>query len=329
MMLALIENFPGHIVDALTIAKNSTFKKPQAEIRNIIITGLGGSGIGASMVQDLISNHAEIPIILNKDYNLPAFAGEHTLVIACSYSGDTEETINALHQAEDCSCEIAIITSGGRLLDIARNKGYNHIVMPAGNPPRSMLGYSLVFQLYMLAKYGISRMALDNDILLTSEYLRESRDKIQADARYIAVRLHKKVFAIYACSGFGSVAERFRQQLNENAKMPGWNGTIPEMNHNELVGWQGGDANMAAVFIHTPFDDKRNQRRAEISAQLLADITSSILHIHAVGETPLRSMLYLINLTDWISYYLSELNGVDIMDIRVINFLKKELASFN
>ncbi|GCD76548.1 bifunctional phosphoglucose/phosphomannose isomerase [Thermaurantimonas aggregans] len=328
MMLSLIENFPGHIVDALTTAKNSSFKKPQNEIRNVIITGLGGSGIGASMVQDLLAAHTEVPIVVNKDYHLPAFAGENTLVIACSYSGDTEETISALQQAEDCSCEIAIITSGGQLLERAQKKGYNHLVMPAGNPPRSMLGYSLVFQLYMLANYGISRLALGNDILLTSDYLRENREKIQTDARYVAVRLHRKVFAIYACSGFGSLAERFRQQLNENAKMPGWNGTIPEMNHNELVGWQGGDANLAAVFIHTPFDDKRNQRRAEISAQIISDSTPTVLHIQAVGETPLRAMLYLIHLTDWISFYLSELNGVDILDIEVINHLKKELANY-
>ncbi|MFN3951526.1 MAG: bifunctional phosphoglucose/phosphomannose isomerase [Thermaurantimonas sp.] len=327
MMLSLIQNFPGHIVDALTLAKKSTFKKPSSDIRNIILTGLGGSGIGASMVQDLISPHSEIPIIVNKDYNLPSFAGENTLVIACSYSGETEETLNALYQAEECSCEIAIISSGGRLLNLAKEKNYNHLMMPPGNPPRSMLGYSLVFQLYMLANYGISRLALDNDVLLTSEYLRENSEKIQTEARQIAMRLHKKIFAIYACSGFGSLAERFRQQLNENSKMPGWNGTIPEMNHNELVGWQGGDSNMAAVFISTPFDDKRNALRTNISVEILRKYTPNVLKINSIGETPLRSILYLIHLTDWVSYYLSELNGVDIMDIDVINYLKRELAA--
>lgn len=329
MMLSLIENFPAHIIEALTLAKKSSFKKPQTEIHNVILTGLGGSGIGASMVQDLISQHAGVPVFVNKDYSLPAFASEHTLVIACSYSGETEETLHALHQAEECSSEIAVISSGGQLLNIAREKDYNHLVMPAGNPPRSMIGYSLVFQMYMLANYGISRLAIDNDIFLTSEYLRVNKEKIQAAARQIAISLHKKIYAIYACSGFSSIAERFRQQLNENAKMPGWNGTIPEMNHNELVGWQGGDVHMAAVFISTPFDNKRNAQRAKISAKIIEKYTPSVINISGMGETPLRTILYLIHLTDWISYYLSELNGVDIMDIEVINHLKKELAKFN
>ncbi|GCD80593.1 bifunctional phosphoglucose/phosphomannose isomerase [Schleiferia thermophila] len=328
-MLTLIENFPKHLVDAMITAKKASFKQSNRAIKNVIITGLGGSGIGASMVQDLLSPHAEIPIIVNKDYHLPAFADENTLVIACSYSGETEETLAALAEAEEHSCEIAIITSGGTLLQMAKSKNYNYLQMPEGNPPRSMIGYSLVYQLYMLAYYGISRLALDNDIILSSNYLLEFREKIQSQARYIAVRLHKKIPAVYACSGFGSLAERFRQQLNENSKMLAWNGTVPEMNHNELVGWKGGDEHFAAIFIHTPFDDNRNAKRTEISSNIIQNFTSGVFHIHSEGETPLRAFFYLIHITDWISYYLSELNGVDVMDISAINQLKGELANFN
>lgn len=328
-MLTLIENFPKHLVDAMITAKNASFKKPERAIKNVIITGLGGSGIGASMVQDLLWPHAEIPILVNKDYHLPAFADENTLVIACSYSGETEETLAAVAEAEEHSCEIAIITSGGTLLQIAKDKNYNYLQMPGGSPPRSMIGYSLVYQLYMLAYYGICRLALDNDIILSSNYLLEYREKIQSNARFIAVRLHKKIPAVYACSGFASLAERFRQQLNENSKMLAWNGTVPEMNHNELVGWTSGDEHFAAIFIHTPFDDKRNTKRAEISAQLIKNRTQGVFQIHSEGETPLRAYFYLIHLTDWISYYLSELNGVDVMDISVIDHLKGELANYH
>ena len=327
-MFNLIESFPSHLLEALAIAEKATLKPADRNIANIVITGLGGSGIGAGMVRDLLSKHCEVPIVVNKDYEMPAFINENTLVIACSYSGNTEETLSALEHALDNNCMVATICSGGRVQEIALSHGLNCLSMPGGNPPRSMLGYSLVLLLWLLHFYKMHRLPIINDVEKSAAWLIENREALRTEAKTYAEALKNKIVSVYACEGFGALAERFRQQLNENAKMLGWNAVIPEMNHNELVGWSGGSDAVAACFIKTPFDYARNAKRAEINQDIVAKYTQHIITIKSKGETPLRALFYLIHITDYISYELSEINQVDIMDIHAIDFLKAELQKF-
>jgi glucose/mannose-6-phosphate isomerase len=328
-MKNLIEQFPLHLSTASGF-DYSPFNSLNNSYRQVVISGLGGSGIGASIVQDLLSGTAKVPIIINKTYHLPAFANHETLFIAVSYSGNTEETLSALEMALTKNCQIAGISSGGRLLALGNEKSFPVLQIPGGNPPRSMLGYSLIGLLGILGTMGIVDFnsikqaistfsaSLENDLL----------SDIQSQTQVLAKSISDKIPVVYASTGTAAIATRWRQQLNENAKMPGWDGEVPEMNHNELVGWAGGDKNFAVLMLKTAFDYVRNQKRNALAASKLSEITN-VYEIEAIGTTHFEQLLYLIHYGDWLSYYLSEIRQVDIMDIAIIDFLKSSLEKFD
>ena len=161
MMLQLIQNFPKHIADSLIIAEGvgkvwSPLARP---VHQVVVTGLGGSGIGGTIAVDLCSASARVPVLVNKGYSLPHWIGPSTLVVACSYSGNTEETLNALDQAIAAGCMVTAITSGGELKQRAEKLGWNHSVVPGGSPPRSMFGYALIQILAHLDLAGVGTPA--------------------------------------------------------------------------------------------------------------------------------------------------------------------------
>ena len=325
-MFQLIENFPNHLTEALAICRDTALKPVKTQINNVLITGLGGSGIGGTIVSDLLAPQCKVPITVNKDYQVPAFVGPNTLVIACSYSGNTEETLIALGGCVEAGAEIAVITSGGTIEKRADELGANKIVVPGGNPPRSMFGYAAVCLLYYAEHYGLGIFDLEHDIPFTAKKLIAIQEEMKEQSQQLAPKLAEKVFAIYAASGMGGVATRLRQQLNENAKMPGWDAEVPEMNHNELVGWEGGNESLSAVFLRSSHDYARNAKRIDINKQLILQKTSSVFEIWAEQGSRLFETLYLIHWGDWLSYHLSEINQVDIMDIKAIDYLKSELS---
>lgn len=324
-MKNLIENFPIHLSEAATIVAATDLNCTKT-FTNIIISGLGGSGIGGSIVADLVEQSASVPVVINKGYHIPAFANENTLFIAVSYSGNTEETLLALDAALAKGCTIYSISSGGKLKALAEQYNFPCIVIPGGNPPRSMLGYSLIallgiFKALGLSHYDIAQEAIAFQELLENGALAEMHETTQK----IAENVQQKVPVVYACSGFGGVATRWRQQLNENSKLPGWDAVIPEMNHNELVGWAGGSKEFAVFFLRTSFDFSKNSTRTDIAIERLKDV-AEVYTVVAAGSNPLQQTLHLIHFGDWLSYYLSELRGVDIMDIEIIDYLKATLA---
>ena len=325
-MKDLIQDFSSHIQSALDIAGSTELTAVDRRIDNVLITGLGGSGIGGTAAADLLGQHCRVPILVNKGYDLPAFAGPNTLVIASSYSGNTEETIAVFEAAREKHCEIACITSGGQLGELARAHDLNALYMPGGNPPRSMFGYSFTLLLVMLSHYELADSGLLKDAAASLSLLHKEEKDIQEKAGELARFLFKKIPVIYAADGFEGVAVRFRQQVNENGKMLCWHHVIPEMNHNELVGWAGGDDRMAVVFFRNEIDDLRNQKRMEINQQIIGRQTKQIMEIWSKGLTHLQRIYYLVHLGDWCSLYLSELNGVDVVEVKVIDHLKAELA---
>lgn len=322
----LIADFHEHLSEALTSIESAELRKPQREIRNVLITGLGGSGIGGSMVAELAAPVATVPITVNKDYRIPAFVGEHTLVIACSYSGNTEETLMATRQALEAGAEVACIASGGELFEIARDKGLNLLSMQGGHPPRSMFGYSFSYLCYFLSFYGIADLDVKADLNESIKLLHNEEADIIQSAEELATTLKGKTPIIYAVSGGLGLATRWRQQLNENAKMLAWQAEIPEMNHNELVGWEGGNSNFVPVFLRHKTDFERSQKRIAIIKDILNKKTDHVLEVWSKGESAIARILYLVHFGDWVSYYLSEINGVDIMDIKSIDLLKSELS---
>ena len=321
-----INDFSNHLREAIEIANNTTLSPYTKEIRNILICGLGGSGIGGTIVSDIISSKVNIPIAATKDYSIPNFVNEHTLVIANSYSGNTEETLYALEKCQARGAEIAVITSGGKLKTIAEENKYNKIIIPGNQPPRAMFGYAFTELFFMLNHYGIIDDSFKADFDKAITMIDTEKADIQKQAMDLAKKMYKQTPVIYVAKGFEGVAVRFRQQLNENSKMLGWHNVVPEMNHNELLGWRTNVDDLAVVYFRNKCDYDRNQIRMDINKKVISKFTSNITEIWSKGDSLIENSLYHISLGDWVSWYLSEMNNVDAIEIDVIDFLKGELA---
>ena len=325
-MKQLVQAFPTQLKEAIIIGQSYRFHTAKKDFSNVVLTGLGGSGIGGSIVQNYVADKMKIPFIVNKDYFLPSFINSNSLVIISSYSGNTEETLSAMKQAIRARATIVCVTSGGKVSEIAKKKNYDCILLPAGMPPRSCLGYSLVQVLYTLNHFGYIKDDFKASLKSAVKLLLAEEKDIHKQARALAKKLSGKTPIIYAASDYEGVAVRFRQQINENAKMLAWHQVLPEMNHNELVGWKDKDASRAVVFLRNEDDYERTQMRMDISKQVIKKYTSNITEIWSKGKTHFEKVFYLVHLTDWVSVYLSELHGVDNMEVKVIDHLKNELA---
>ena len=321
-----INDFTNHLREAIEIANNTNLKENTKEIRTVLICGLGGSGIGGTIVNDIVSTKAEIPIAATKDYSIPNFVNEHTLVIANSYSGNTEETLYALEKCQAKGAEIAVITSGGKLKAIAEENKYNKIIIPGNQPPRAMFGYAFTELFFMLNHYGIIDDSFKSDFTKAIELLDTEKSDIQEQAMSLAKKMYKQTPVIYVANGFEGVAVRFRQQINENSKMLCWHHVVPEMNHNELLGWRTNVNDLAVVYFRNKSDYDRNQIRMDINKKVISEYTDNISEIWSKGDSLIENSLYHINLGDWVSWYLSEMNNVDAIEIDVIDFLKGELG---
>lgn len=326
MMDQLIAEFPRQLKDAIAIGEAADIKQPEHDIQNIVVTGMGGSGIGANLVGEWLAGTLPVPLLVNKSYTLPHFVDRHSLVIVSSYSGNTEETVSAMQQAIARKASIIAITSGGKVKDLAVAHHCNLITIPGGNPPRSALGLSLVQQLLALYKMGLTTGTPVQQVHSAISLLSENAQAIRQKAKALAGFLHSTVPVIYSDSTYGSVAVRFRQQLNENAKMLCWHHHLPEMNHNELVGWKDQYPNMAVLFLRHTDDPPRVQQRMALTREIVQDHTDKVMELWSEGAHPIERGLYLIHLTDWATFYLAEMRGEDAMEVHVIDYLKEALA---
>ncbi|OWY19607.1 bifunctional phosphoglucose/phosphomannose isomerase [Sphingobacteriales bacterium UPWRP_1] len=328
-MEQLIADFGQQLSNALEIGKNATLTDHAAPIQNILVTGLGGSGMGADVVIDLCADQLPVPMLVNKNYQLPAFVNHHTLVIASSYSGNTEETTNALQIAIERGAKIVCITTGGVMKQIARENGLDLIQLPSGRPPRASLGFSFIQQFFILHHFGF----ITNDFIEQTEaaiaLLNAEQDAIKTQAAAWAKTLAHQMPIIYAPDGYGSVAIRWRQQINENGKQLCWHHVIPEMNHNELVGWRTKDNNQAPVFLRASDVYERINYRIDINKTIVGQYTDSIYELTAKGNTKTERLLYLIHFGDWLSWYLAQERHMDATEVKVIDYLKGELAKMH
>ena len=325
-MRRLVKEFTSQLTEALEIGKNTNLKAPKNTINNIIITGLGGSGIGGKIATQLVADQLKVPAVINNDYSLPKFVNENTLVIVSSFSGNTEETLEALKSAQKANAEIACITAGGKLAQIANDNNYNLLVLPTAFSPRAMLTYSVIQQLFLFHHYGFINNEFIDDTRETVKLLDNEVDDIMAVAKQTANALFEKTTVAYSEASMEGVITRFRQQINENSKSLAWEHVFPEMNHNELVGWAGGKDEYAVLIFRSSFEHSRSSVRINISKDIFRKYTSTVLEFNAKGDTLLAQSFYHILLGDWISVYLAELNKVDDVEVKVIDFLKAELA---
>ncbi|MGC4057798.1 MAG: bifunctional phosphoglucose/phosphomannose isomerase [Chitinophagaceae bacterium] len=326
-MEELIIRFTTQMREALQIAGKYKFRVPKStKFQNVILTGLGGSGIAGSIVQNYVFDKIKIPFVVNKDYFLPAFVGKESLVIVSSYSGNTEETIAALETAIKARATVVCITSGGKVAELAAKKGIDCIELPGGMPPRSCIGYSMIQVLRTFEHFGLCKGVLAKDVPAAIELLDKEEKDIRRKAKTIAAKLLGKLPIIYAASDYEGMAVRFRQQLNENSKILTWHHAIPEMNHNELVGWRDKDPNKVVILLRNETDYDRVQTRMEINKKIFKQYTPNIIEIQSKGASYFERVFYLIHLTDYVSTELAKLREVDATEVAVIDFLKGSLA---
>lgn len=324
-----IEGFTRQLGEALKIGQSLDLVRPGSDIRNMVIAGMGGSGIGANLVDSLTFGRIPIPITVCKSYTIPQFVSPHTLFVASSYSGNTEETIAALNKALLKRAHCIVISSGGKILEIAREYNLFYIQLPGGSPsPRAMLGYNMIALLSLLYHTNLIGAAFIKETENSIEYLDRSEKAIQTEAEIIAKKLKGKLPIIYCDSRLQAMAMRFQQQLNENSKQLAHINTFPEMNHNELVGWKFPESllpMLQVIYLYSDHDHGRVEKRMDICREIFEKKSNSIIDIVGEGASLLEQYYYLIHLTDWISFYLAKENGVEADPIEMIEYLKSEL----
>ncbi|MEO6883014.1 MAG: bifunctional phosphoglucose/phosphomannose isomerase [Bacteroidia bacterium] len=325
-MKNMIAGFSKQLQEALNIGKKIKLSASTHEIKNVLISGLGGSGIGGTIVSELVAIEIKVPVEVIKGYFIPAYVNKNTLVIISSYSGNTEETVNCLEMAIQRNAKIVCITSGGKIAAIAKEKQLDCILIPGGMPPRTCLGYSFTQQFFILNFFGLLKNNFLNDLENAIKLIDVDEKIILEEAKKIAEKLKNKLPVIYSTTYNEGIAIRLRQQLNENAKILCWHHVIPEMNHNELVGWTHKNENLAVIIFRDKDDFSRNQARIEINKKVFEKYTSTIVEIYSKGNSLIEKAVYLIHLSDWISYFVAEQNGVDAVEVNVINHLKSELG---
>ncbi len=335
-MYSLVESFPEQI-KAASQAGMALDLPNAAKVRALVITGLGGSAIGGDLARSIVGPQLRVPLVVNRDYDLPGFVDSSSVVIACSYSGNTEETLSAYGQARRAGASVLCITSGGQLESLAKSDACPVLALPGGLPPRAALGYSLMALLAALQRMKMVP-EMQEPIRESTELLSKLRERYGARApqsenraKDLADSLSGKIVAIYGSSGsMDSVAFRWRTQIEENAKNLAFHHALPEMNHNELVGWLYPDEvlrRIGVVLLRDRGDIPQIQRRFDLTGELISRRAGALHEIWSEGESLLARVLSLIYLGDFVSLYMAFLNNADPTPVEVIDYFKKELSA--
>jgi len=332
---AIIADFGNQIVEAVDIGNNTIVPDNYKNINKIIIAGLGGSAIGGDLLRSVLHYECKVPIYINRNYFLPEFADEKTLVIISSYSGGTEESLSAYEDAIKRKCKIVCISSGGKLSLFAESNGNLIIKVPGGLQPRCALGYSFFPMLILMTKLGLAEdksmqyQNIINNIKSRSRTYMELDEK-NNQALNIAALLKGKIPVIYSSNDLLDIVNlRWRCQVNENAKSLAFGNLLSEMNHNEIVGWQNNPEllkNFAVISLVDSEDNPRLLTRMKITLDIIKGLSALEIQLSGEGGTKLERIFDLIYLGDWMSYYLAILYKVDPTPIEKINILKNKLA---
>ena len=331
-MLAFSVEAPRHYREAARIAQKINVNLPKPD--SVIIAGMGGSGIGGELLKDYTRTQAPIPIEVSKDYTLPAYADKRSLVVIVSYSGDTEESLSAFLGALKRNCMVYCITSGGALLENAEKLDVPYLRVPAGMPPRAASPYLLVPQLMLLEKLGFATgvsEGLDEAFRILEKVSKENGPENLAEknlAKSLALGLNGTIPVIYGFGIYRAVAQRWKQQFNENAKIPAKWETFPELDHNEIVGWENAGSLaecLSTVFLRDKTEPLEVRSRIEITKSLMPK-ASKKFEVYAQGDAELAKMLSVILVGDFTSIYLAILRKTDPTPVKTINQLKTKLG---
>ena len=332
-MRGAIRAFPDHLHEGWQRGADAAFGLDADDLNGVVVCGMGGSAIGADLVRALAAPEARVPVVVNRAYGVPGWVGERSLVIASSYSGGTEETLSALGAAEEAGARTAAVTSGGPLAE--RMGGRPVVTIPGGLQPRAALGYSLGVLLRAFRDGGL--LALTDDEFLTAlgEAIARAeaydRDDRQNLAREVSGSLEGRLPVMYTGPGLlEPVGVRWRTQIHENAKHPAVGNVFPEMDHNEIMGFEAAPEavarEMQVVVLSDADDHPQVRRRFEVTRELVAKRVAGWREIESEGEGRLGRMLSLVQLGDWASFWLAMRKGVDPTPVATIQKLKGVLA---
>jgi glucose/mannose-6-phosphate isomerase len=333
-MYALTEGFPNQCRTALSIALSADVRDLPGRPSVALLTGMGGSAAGGDMVRALFDAFGSVPFIVNRDYTLPNYVGLHDLVFCASYSGNTEETLSAYTFAKKSGAHIVAVTGGGKLAEMARADGFSVIQIPGSQPPRTALGFMTIPVIACCEKFGLlPAQGMDGAFaLLDAGHAKWGKD-VPFDknpAKQLAAELHGKVAVLYGLGSWqGVVANRWKGQINENAKNLAFPNVYPELDHNEILGWVGagrqGVAQWVGVVLEDGSESPKMKARARVTEELVGD-AAKFFHVKAEGDTLLQKLLSFAYFGDFLSLYLAALNEVDPMNMDAIEGLKAELA---
>jgi glucose/mannose-6-phosphate isomerase len=335
-MLDLLLDFPSQLQTGEHLGQGAQLPRA-TDVRAVVVTGLGGSSISGDILRSYLHVDCRVPILVNRHYSLPAFVGPETLVCAISYSGDTEETLSAFQAAQARGAGLLAVTSGGQLAQMAAQAQVPCVQVPAGMPPRATLGYLFTPVLTVLSRLGLipdQRAALGEAVAVLRELGAQFRPGVETFRnlpKALASDLAGKLPVIYGVQDFSDVvAYRWRTQLNENSKVLASHQAFPELNHNEVVGWQGPLASALEVWVvllRDPQEMARVSRQIEITKSYLQERAAGITEVWPQGEGRLARLLSLLYTGDFTSYYLALLRGIDPKPVEAIDRLKDQLAS--
>lgn len=305
-------------------------------VDSIVVLGMGGSGISGDVVASVVEPRLPLPYRVIKSYGpLPEWVGRNTLVFAISYSGNTEETIAAFEEAHSRGSRLVAISSGGDLAAKAAEYGVAHIAVPPGRQPRASLGYLTLPILATLELLGLIPKSGDDldeaEAVLTELAKRCHRSVPTAEnpAKTLASRILGKTSIVYGGHGIGAVAaQRFKCDLNEYGKVPSFWNVLPELDHNEIVGWSDPpeSEDRALVLLRDREDHPRIELRFDVTRELVGEAFSEVVEIHSEGHSPLARVLSLVLVTQLASIYVALARDVDPGPVDVIESLKKELS---
>jgi glucose/mannose-6-phosphate isomerase len=334
-MAGHIGSMGQHIREATSLTEQAlaSASLPQ-NVSSIVVAGMGGSAIGGDFVKSYLDAQLKVPIFVNRSYDLPAFANANTLVIASSYSGNTEETLSMYAQAREKKCPIICITTGGKLGALAKENGLIAISQREGMQPRAAFAYSFVPILLLIDALGFTggespRLQQSATLLdtLAERYGTSHLDESNA-AFAIASQLMHRIPVVYSASDYEAVCLRWRGQIQENAKHLAFGNLLPEMNHNEIEGWAHPVdviEHLFAILLRSEDEHQRVSKRFEFLKLAMGNKRVAVIEAKAEGADRLQRMLSLVSLADWTSLYLGLLAGTDPTPIPVMANLKATL----
>lgn len=332
-MWDLLVDFPNQWNKAVTMSENFEIDIDPLQVENICFVGMGGSAIGTELIQAYTIDSATVPVQVIKGYDVPNWVGEGTLIIASSFSGNTEETIIALKKARSRGAKPIVITSGGELLLDATREGFEYFKMPGDIRARAALGYNFVILFRIFQHLGYlpeGKEALQETEALLQRQAEFYSHYDENEALTLAQELTETLPVVYTNNNFmKAVGTRWCSQFEENAKTLAYRNEFPEMTHTEIVGWERIahlTGRLSVLFLTDPEDGDRITKRMEITRELIEGQAASIHVIKSRGDSRLARMFSLVQLADWTSFYLAIVNDVDPSPVPKIDLFKRKLA---